>query len=53
MDAQTCIKKLGYVGILSFATVDEKGKVVAKKRGKATITASAGNVTVSCLIRVT
>ena len=35
------------------ATVDEKGKVVAKKRGKATITASAGNVTVSCLIRVT
>lgn len=25
MDAQTCIKKLGYVGILSFATVDEKG----------------------------
>ena len=25
MDAQTCIKKLGYVGILSFATVDEHG----------------------------
>ena len=25
MDAQTCIKKLGYVGILSFATVDERG----------------------------
>ena len=35
------------------ATVDENGKVVAKKKGKATITASAGNVTVSCLIRVT
>lgn len=25
MDAETCIKKLGYVGILTFATVDEKG----------------------------
>lgn len=25
MDATTCIKKLGYVGILSFATVDENG----------------------------
>ncbi|MBO5625359.1 MAG: 4Fe-4S binding protein [Prevotella sp.] len=25
MDAQTCIKKLGYVGILSFSTVDEHG----------------------------
>ncbi len=34
------------------ATVDENGKVVAKKRGQATITASAGNRTVSCLIRV-
>lgn len=22
MDAQTCLKKLGYVGVLSFATVD-------------------------------
>lgn len=35
------------------ATVDENGKVTAKKAGKATITASAGNVTVTCLIRVT
>lgn len=26
MDLATCIKKLGYVGILSFATVDEHGK---------------------------
>ncbi len=34
------------------ATVDENGKVVAKKKGQATITASAGNVTVTCLIRV-
>lgn len=25
MDAQTCIRKLGYVGVLNFATVDEKG----------------------------
>ena len=25
MDAQTCLKKLGYVGVLSFATVDGKG----------------------------
>lgn len=25
MDAQTCLKKLGYVGVLSFATVDAKG----------------------------
>lgn len=25
MDAQTCLKKLGYVGVLSFATVDSKG----------------------------
>ncbi|WP_425591971.1 4Fe-4S binding protein [Bacteroides zoogleoformans] len=25
MDATTCVKKLGYVGILSFATVDEYG----------------------------
>lgn len=25
MDAETCIKKLGYVGILSFATVDKDG----------------------------
>ena len=35
------------------ATVNENGKVVAKKKGQATITASAGNVTVTCLIRVT
>lgn len=34
------------------ATVDENGKVKAKKAGKATITASAGNVSVTCLIRV-
>ncbi len=34
------------------ATVDEKGKVVAKGRGQATITASAGNISVTCLIRV-
>ena len=34
------------------ATVDENGKVKALKKGRATITASAGNVTVSCLIRV-
>ncbi len=34
------------------ATVDQNGKVTAKKAGKATITASAGNVTVSCLVRV-
>ncbi len=26
MDAQTCIKKLSYVGVLNFATVDAKGK---------------------------
>ena len=25
MDAQACLKKLGYVGVLSFATVDEYG----------------------------
>ncbi|MBS6396111.1 MAG: 4Fe-4S binding protein [Clostridiales bacterium] len=25
MDAQTCLKKLGFVGVLSFATVDTKG----------------------------
>lgn len=25
MDAQTCIKKLGYVGVLNFATVDKDG----------------------------
>ena len=25
MDAQTCLKKLGYVGVLSFATVDAAG----------------------------
>ncbi len=25
MDAETCIKKLGYVGVLDFATVDEHG----------------------------
>ncbi len=25
MDAMTCIKKLGYVGVLNFATVDEDG----------------------------
>lgn len=25
MDAQTCLKKLGYVGVLSFATVDGEG----------------------------
>lgn len=25
MDAQTCLKKLGYVGVLSFATVDSEG----------------------------
>ncbi|MBQ9638567.1 MAG: 4Fe-4S binding protein [Bacteroidales bacterium] len=25
MDAETCIKKLGYVGILTFATVDKRG----------------------------
>ena len=25
MDAQTCIKKLGYVGIISFATTDQHG----------------------------
>lgn len=25
MNAETCIKKLGYVGVLSFATVDEEG----------------------------
>ena len=34
------------------ATVDENGKVKALKHGQATITASAGNVTVTCLIRV-
>ena len=26
MDAKTCIRKLSYVGVLNFATVDEKGK---------------------------
>ena len=25
MDAQTCLKKLGYIGVLSFATVDRNG----------------------------
>ena len=25
MDIETCIKKLGYVGVLDFATVDETG----------------------------
>ena len=25
MDAETCLKKLQYVGVLAFATVDEKG----------------------------
>ena len=37
------------------ATVDENGKVVAKKKGQATITARAGNsnITATCLIRVT
>ena len=25
MDAETCLKKLGYVGVLNFATVDEDG----------------------------
>jgi len=25
MDIETCIKKLGYVGVLDFATVDENG----------------------------
>ena len=36
------------------ATVDENGKVVAKKKGQATITARAGNsnITTTCLIRV-
>lgn len=34
------------------ATVDQNGKVKAKKHGQATITASAGNQTVTCLIRV-
>ncbi len=26
MDAETCLKKLGYVGVLAFATTDEEGK---------------------------
>lgn len=26
MDAETCLKKLGYVGVLAFATADEEGK---------------------------
>ena len=26
MDAQTCLKKLQYVGVLNFATVDKFGK---------------------------
>ena len=30
MDAQTCIKKLGYVGTLTFATVDEQGHPQAR-----------------------
>ena len=34
------------------ATVDENGKVTAKKKGNATITASAGSLSVTCLIRV-
>lgn len=34
------------------ATVDENGKVKALKKGKATITATAGNCSVSCTIRV-
>ena len=34
------------------ATVDENGKVKAIKAGKATITATAGNCSVSCTIRV-
>ena len=32
--------------------LDENGKVVAKKAGRATISASAGNFTVTCLVRV-
>ena len=36
----------------SVATVDKDGKVKAKKVGKATITATAGNCSVSCIIRV-
>ncbi len=34
------------------ATVDENGKVKALKAGQATITATAGNATVTCLVRV-
>lgn len=34
------------------ATVDKNGKVKAKKAGKAVITASAGNCSVTCTIRV-
>ena len=30
MDAETCIKKLGYVGILTFATVDKHGHPQAR-----------------------
>ena len=26
MNAETCLKKLGYVGVLSFATVGEQGE---------------------------
>ncbi len=28
MDAQTCLKKLQYVGVLNFATVDKSGIIV-------------------------
>ena len=30
MDAQTCLKKLGYVGVLSFATVDHNGNPLVR-----------------------
>ena len=30
MDAMTCLKKLGYVGVLDFATVDEEGAPQAR-----------------------
>ena len=33
MDIETCLKKLGYVGVLDFATVDEDG-VFSDGQGK-------------------
>ncbi|MBD5549403.1 MAG: 4Fe-4S binding protein [Lachnospiraceae bacterium] len=33
MDAQTCLKKLQYVGVLNFATVDKYGNAMITEKG--------------------